>query len=285
VIALLVSIGAIVALYFATVDRRNEAEPFKLAAYATAQELRSHIREVDSDSDGLLDWEEALWGTDRFNPDTDGDGIFDEEAARMGMLANGSSTATSTEDGSAGVTDTLAKEFFGTYLELKQAGQLTQANQEQLFQSLSDRAAERLVISTFTMDQLSTLPASPESKEAYRTALKGVLAPLAALTTSEIELITRVIANEPGASTTLAASIQTIDSAIENLLAMPVPTDAATLHLNFINALHLYARGVEGEALIHEDPIRAAASTQFHAAADAQLQILRNELGAYLTAS
>jgi hypothetical protein len=32
---------------------------------------------LDSDSDGLKDWEEILWGFDINNPDTDGDGILD----------------------------------------------------------------------------------------------------------------------------------------------------------------------------------------------------------------
>lgn len=31
----------------------------------------------DTDGDGLLDWEEALWGTDPNNPDADGDGTSD----------------------------------------------------------------------------------------------------------------------------------------------------------------------------------------------------------------
>jgi len=32
---------------------------------------------LDSDNDGLLDWEEVLWGTDPKNPDTNGNGILD----------------------------------------------------------------------------------------------------------------------------------------------------------------------------------------------------------------
>ncbi len=34
---------------------------------------------LDSDGDGLPDDEEAIWGTDPFNPDTDGDGLLDGE--------------------------------------------------------------------------------------------------------------------------------------------------------------------------------------------------------------
>ncbi len=39
--------------------------------------------DIDSDGDGLMDWEEAELGTDPFNPDTDGDGLSDYEEVRI----------------------------------------------------------------------------------------------------------------------------------------------------------------------------------------------------------
>ncbi|OQA27612.1 MAG: Outer membrane porin F precursor [Verrucomicrobia bacterium ADurb.Bin345] len=38
--------------------------------------------DLDSDGDGLMDWEETQIGTDPFNPDTDGDGLTDFEEVR-----------------------------------------------------------------------------------------------------------------------------------------------------------------------------------------------------------
>ncbi len=43
---------------------------------------------LDSDSDGLKDWEEALWGTDPHNPDTDGDGVSDGDFAKKQQEQN-----------------------------------------------------------------------------------------------------------------------------------------------------------------------------------------------------
>lgn len=49
------------------------------------KELKSSVSEslsenfVDSDNDGLPDWQEELYRTDPFNPDTDGDGYLDGE--------------------------------------------------------------------------------------------------------------------------------------------------------------------------------------------------------------
>ena len=41
-------------------------------------------QDVDTDHDGLPDWEEAVYGTDPNNPDTDGDGVSDGEEVRTG---------------------------------------------------------------------------------------------------------------------------------------------------------------------------------------------------------
>lgn len=40
--------------------------------------------EIDSDKDGLTDFVEAFYGTDPFNPDTDGDGYLDGEETATG---------------------------------------------------------------------------------------------------------------------------------------------------------------------------------------------------------
>ena len=49
------------------------------------------IKAIDSDNDGLPDWEETLWKTDPKNPDTDGDGTPDGEEITLGrdpLVAN-----------------------------------------------------------------------------------------------------------------------------------------------------------------------------------------------------
>jgi hypothetical protein len=53
------------------------------------KKLRKHSRK-DSDHDGLSDWEEInVYGTDPFDPDTDGDGMDDGEEVFLGRNPNG----------------------------------------------------------------------------------------------------------------------------------------------------------------------------------------------------
>jgi hypothetical protein len=66
--ALSLSVGA---------SRKNKPiSPEELVVATTGTE-NYHL---DSDGDGLKDWEETLWGTDPLNPDSDGDGIYDRES-------------------------------------------------------------------------------------------------------------------------------------------------------------------------------------------------------------
>lgn len=51
----------------------------------------------DTDQDGLLDWEERLWGTDINNTDTDQDGVSDGEEVRVARNPNGDENAESFE--------------------------------------------------------------------------------------------------------------------------------------------------------------------------------------------
>ncbi|MDG6226217.1 MAG: hypothetical protein QCI82_12000, partial [Candidatus Thermoplasmatota archaeon] len=65
----------------------------------------------DTDGDGILDWYEALIGTDPFNPDTDGDGLSDPQELQRGLDPNDWDTDNDLlidgveEGGSGGSTD------------------------------------------------------------------------------------------------------------------------------------------------------------------------------------
>lgn len=85
--------------------------------------------DLDSDNDGLNDWEEALWKTDPQNPDTDGDQISDNEEAETGRdpLVAGEGTnkinsLQTTEPKNLTETEKLSRAFFEYYLLSKQKG-------------------------------------------------------------------------------------------------------------------------------------------------------------------
>ena len=56
---------------------------YRFGAEAPAHLLLTQAGDIDSDGDGLTDREEAMLGTDPFNPDTDGDGLTDGEEVKI----------------------------------------------------------------------------------------------------------------------------------------------------------------------------------------------------------
>ena len=56
----------------------SETNDYALANIGQVKYVFSFNSAVDSDGDGLLDWEEAKLGTNPYNPDTDGDGLSDK---------------------------------------------------------------------------------------------------------------------------------------------------------------------------------------------------------------
>jgi len=129
-IAILIVAGA-----FFLAEYRNKKQ--KQLAYTapeistTTPSLSPDLQNIDSDGDGLKDWEEILLGTDPRDPDTDGDGTTDGKEASSGRNPlvkgpndkNSSTTAkVSASKEKLTSTDVLARDFFARYMELRQGG-------------------------------------------------------------------------------------------------------------------------------------------------------------------
>ncbi|MDA1334918.1 MAG: hypothetical protein O2794_02790 [bacterium] len=73
-------------LYFASSFRNSKTRPAPQGK--TAFDTVAGTRGIDSDADGLEDWEELLRNTDPNNPDSDGDGILDGDESVSSQSTN-----------------------------------------------------------------------------------------------------------------------------------------------------------------------------------------------------
>jgi len=94
----------------------------------------------DSDNDGLKDWQEALWQTDRFNADSDGDGTIDGQEVELGRdplngeLDDALSLKNYQPTGS--FTEQVSQNLYGQYSILKQENvDISQETQRALVES------------------------------------------------------------------------------------------------------------------------------------------------------
>src|SRR3989344_1932573 len=116
----------------------------------------------DTDGDGILDWEENLWGTDPLKKDTNDDGTGDDvEVAKMkaaqGMSVNGKINLDVESSETLTETDKFSRELFSTIATLSQAGEINQETVEKLSNSLVEQIKAPSVQKVFLMSDLKII--------------------------------------------------------------------------------------------------------------------------------
>lgn len=99
-----------------SMEEKNKNESLKVEN----QTLTSLVQ-VDTDGDGILDWEEALWGTDKNKSSTFGD-VSDAtyiDNKRKELKIEGSINQTKLTE-----TEKFARDFFSSYSAMKSSGQV-----------------------------------------------------------------------------------------------------------------------------------------------------------------
>lgn len=134
------------------------------AVASPSSALRTQIIEKDSDGDGLLDWEETLWGTDPFVIDSDGDGILDGE-----FVASRKANKTPeeiVEFESLSFTSQFSRTFFAEYLQYQSDGELTEVEKNALIARLANSVVAELP-EAFPLSKVKTIPVSDEALVTY----------------------------------------------------------------------------------------------------------------------
>ncbi len=243
-----------------TADRSAEREAVGKAAQILAK---------DGDGDGLKDWEEGLWGTDPNNPDTDEDGTQDGAEIRLGRdpLKKGPNdlldratiaekTTANTQTTPLTLSEQIAREFFSQYMAAKQSGQpFTAKNEKEILLHFFNNPPPLAAATRYTEKDL----AAGASLHDYGNGVAAILLKYSDKT-GENELQTLQAAadsEDAGKLTKLAARRIAYQNALKDLLALPTPSEAVTLHLDLLNAIAAMEKGVSGMQLIFSDPVKS----------------------------
>jgi hypothetical protein len=226
--------------------------------------IASHL-DLDSDGDGLKDWEETLWGTDPLNPDSDGDGISDGEEIRLNRnpLVKGEgekvtiSSSTSSAPETLTATDRFSREFFTRYVALKQSGKkVTQNEINAIISGLIE--ADYGTASAHTFTELSIRPISDSSTsfKNYGNALGSVFAKNPQSMEHELTILERYKNTEDAR---ILASLTQNDARYERIIAellkVPVPQTLVGYHVQLLNTHSDLLLGLRAIIDIENDPI------------------------------
>jgi len=211
---------------------------------------------VDSDGDGLYDWEEALWETNPKLKDSDGDGVDDKK-----FIENKRKDADFDEtykSDSSNETEVFAKQFFTTTAVLSQGNNFNQDTIDQFSDSIGQSISSFSLKDKYT---LSDLKLGNTTALQYQKNISDIYARLEKPESNELTLLAYIMENpnDQYGLDELGKYLSFSDSLVKGFLAVNVPNSNAGLHLSFVNNLDKMSEIMKSIIYIEEDPLKVVA--------------------------
>lgn len=261
-----------------------ESPPVAQASEEAA--LLQAIATKDADSDGLPDWEEALYGTDARNADSLTLGMTDGEAVAKGLIVPKAIADLSVTDSSSGgsqivdpslspapaegtLTAAFAQNFFTLFMAAKESnggGDLTESQMNdvanQALNSISSiakaapdyKSAKDITVSGSGTDAMMAFAVNAEAVMLKNTSTA---------TTSELKYLkSALIDNDDTAYAHIASIAKAYRDSAVGIAVLPVPKELATDDLALINALMRMSQLVIDFTRSTTDPLAAMLALQ-----------------------
>ncbi len=258
--------GAILTLVFVFMVSRVFDRPTQMAVRsevraAPAYDSARAATTLDTDADGMPDWEEALLGTDQNNADENGNGVMDgkerDQFTTRPQTASLAYTGTTTLP--ATLTDAVAHELIGTYMEAFRSGEKLDASApDMILKKAADTMDSMLTVSPYTEKDVHAIPTSNDARLSYIESVRVKLFDALEKKPNEYAGLNLIVhgAGEEGVRDIQAAASIYKNAATE-LQKLSVPEDAVQTHIQLMNGLTEYAGALEKIAEYKKDPILA----------------------------
>ena len=238
---------------------------------------------LDSDGDGLKDWEEQIYGTNPHNPDTDGDGTDDGDEialSRDPLKPNTSKDPNHPNDyltektvpvppassdtpdiDQPAITRKLAEVFGRDYL----ANLVQNPDQQPDLNGIANKMAQVAIDASashtppITIKDIITPSASADDMKKYLRQFDQILlAALAPIT--DKKSLTDIVANavtdhaSDAAVNELTVRINAYNQFLQNIKNLPIPEDFISLHLDYLNTAVREREAIEKIKAAKNDP-------------------------------
>lgn len=265
-------------------------KPEKDAKRAASLVLQEHVKNLqgDADNDGLKDWEESIFRTDKSNADTDGDGTKDGDEIAQGRdpTVHGPkdtiipAKAPAIENiGPENITRDFTENFLREPIGQILAGQSAAVNPEYV-EAYTDRLLRRSLLAEAPKIVLADIHViqKPTEKDIilYFQSFEKIFKELEAREESEIDVVVRAFKDQNYEQLKkIDKRIGMYSTALEKLRFFPTPLVAAEFQVKVINYLHKFALATEIMRNAEIDPIQAMLVIN-------EVTKLREEFGIYL---
>lgn len=243
-------------------------------ALITAVDEKNELEDIDTDGDGLSDWEESLWGTDPNNPDTDGDGTNDGDEVAQNRDPNDPSSDDSlavfnSEVEEDNITARVQSKVLPQALVLatvrREGEQITNEDIQRLVSSLEEDTD--VAFETYTQADLQVSgDISTQAIETYIQSLFEVLTPQSSEQRDPLSVIAIELQDEGDVPTMINLSAYTTQAqkVAENLRSISVPNTYANDHLAIINGVAKARAGLQAMQYIEVDQVRGITGVQLY---------------------
>ncbi len=212
---------------------------------------------LDSDNDGLKDWEEILWRTNPFITDSDGDGTNDGDEVALGrdpsIRGPADSTQTESRENS---TNKIAEDLISSYLETDGKSFVDTDK------FISDILKNTYIATQTTIYTSADIQISSNSISDIRTYGNNTAR---ALRTAQqqnelVVFATALDNNDEFKIRELDPIIKNYRETLSSLLTIPTPPEFEVRHLALINSMNKVIANIEGMRLLFSDTTTAVSS-------------------------
>ena len=243
----------------------------RIAEAQSSEELLREYAAKDSDSDGLPDWQEALYGTDPLNPESFQEGILDGDAVSQGLVepkvrVTEPNAETDIESipgitpSSDSLTDRFSRELLTQYLSNRGTTAPTSAEIISFVEKgIQNLKAEAVSPPRYTLADVSVAGGvGAQSLQTYAAEAETAFAQnTVSADKNELSYFADALKDDAAA----LEKIEDISAAYANIAAamieISVPNEARQAHLTIVNALIHMSEASADMAALKTDPVRA----------------------------
>lgn len=214
----------------------------------------SEIAMQDTDLDGILDWEESLWGTDKNNKKTFNDlpdaTYISNKKKEMNIQETKQTQEELTE------TDKFAREFFASYMALKDSGQVDSQTINNFSNALGQKIVNQELINKYAEKDLKiSNTEEKEDQKTYYNAMKKVFEKYKndGIGTEMNVVASNLTRNEDPKELILIS--MAYKNFAEEALKITVPRSLSTYHLKIINNSYNTGISIGSMQNLSKDPL------------------------------
>jgi hypothetical protein len=208
----------------------------------------------DTNSNGIPDWEESLWG---FDPTKDGEKNKEAIQAKKDALRQSSTYTSNDSNQNLSEDETAAREFFAAIMSLQQSGNLNDASVQSIAEAMGEKIIAAPIADTYKKSDEDIQELSEKTLSNYYIALTNLFIKYKNKNIGdELTFINQGLMNNDPQPMKIAGDIAvSYKSFAKELIKIPVPEELAQNHLELANNYEKTGQTITEMAHILEAPL------------------------------